>query len=120
LFPGNRWHTADYPITSKIVWTACHQAAKRARLGDIHVAEGRSPTTPQGRTEFVHACGLEDSDHVAGGLFEGNPSVDYGKTADLDRVIASAGGTTREMPPLVLGEKTIERLKLLWPKARKK
>jgi hypothetical protein len=70
--------------------------------------------------EFVHACGLEDSDHVAGGLFEGNPSVDYGKTADLDRVIASAGGTTRKMPPLVLGEKTIERIKLLWPKARKK
>jgi len=37
LFPGNRWHTADYPITSKIVWTACHEAAKRAGLGDdIH------------------------------------------------------------------------------------
>jgi integrase/recombinase XerD len=22
LFPGNRWHTADYPITTKVVWLA--------------------------------------------------------------------------------------------------
>jgi integrase/recombinase XerD len=37
LFPGNRWHTAERPITSKIVWTACRQAATRAGLGnDIH------------------------------------------------------------------------------------
>jgi len=37
LFPGNRWHTADYPITTKVVWLACRQAATRAGLGhDIH------------------------------------------------------------------------------------
>jgi len=37
LFPGNRWHTADYPITTKVVWLACRQAAIRAGLGhDIH------------------------------------------------------------------------------------
>jgi integrase/recombinase XerD len=37
LFPGNRWHTADYPITTKVAWLACREAAKRAGLGDdIH------------------------------------------------------------------------------------
>jgi site-specific recombinase XerD len=37
LFPGNRWHTSDHPITTKIVWLACREAATRAGLGiDIH------------------------------------------------------------------------------------
>ena len=26
LFPGNRWHTASYPVTTKVVWTACQRA----------------------------------------------------------------------------------------------
>jgi site-specific recombinase XerD len=30
LFPGNRWHTAHYPIDTKTVWHACDGAAKRA------------------------------------------------------------------------------------------
>jgi site-specific recombinase XerD len=32
LFPGGRWHTADYPITPKVVWHACREAAKRAGI----------------------------------------------------------------------------------------
>lgn len=32
LFPGGRWHTADYPITTKVVWYACREAAKRASI----------------------------------------------------------------------------------------
>jgi hypothetical protein len=32
LFPGNRWHTASYPVTTKVLWTACQQAAERAGL----------------------------------------------------------------------------------------
>jgi site-specific recombinase XerD len=32
LFPGGRWHTADEPITSKVVWHACHEAAQRAGI----------------------------------------------------------------------------------------
>ena len=32
LFPGGRWHTADYPITTKVVWYACREAAKRAGI----------------------------------------------------------------------------------------
>jgi site-specific recombinase XerD len=32
LFPGGRWHTADDPITSKVVWHACREAARRAGI----------------------------------------------------------------------------------------
>src|SRR5271170_86333 len=32
LFPGGRWHTADYPITEKVCWNACRQAAQRAGI----------------------------------------------------------------------------------------
>jgi integrase/recombinase XerD len=27
LFPGGRWHTANHPITTKVVWDACQKAA---------------------------------------------------------------------------------------------
>src|SRR6266581_4553918 len=37
LFPGNRWHTGDTPIDTKVVWNACQQAAQRAGLQkDVH------------------------------------------------------------------------------------
>lgn len=37
LFPGNRWHTAEHPIDTKVVWQACRQAAMRAGLGtEVH------------------------------------------------------------------------------------
>src|SRR5216684_5877771 len=32
LFPGNRWHTADYPISTKVIWYACREAAQRAGI----------------------------------------------------------------------------------------
>lgn len=32
LFPGNRWHTANHPITTKVVWSACREAAQRAGI----------------------------------------------------------------------------------------
>ncbi len=32
LFPGNRWHTGDHPIDTKVVWYACKEAAKRAGI----------------------------------------------------------------------------------------
>jgi site-specific recombinase XerD len=33
LFPGGRWHTAaEVPITTKVVWYACREAAKRAGI----------------------------------------------------------------------------------------
>jgi integrase/recombinase XerD len=37
LFPGNRWHSGDRPITTKVVWDACKEAAQRAGLQkDVH------------------------------------------------------------------------------------
>jgi site-specific recombinase XerD len=32
LFPGNRHHSGDQPITTKVVWQACREAAKRAGI----------------------------------------------------------------------------------------
>jgi len=32
LFPGNRQHTGDTPIDTKVVWYACRQAAQRAGI----------------------------------------------------------------------------------------
>jgi integrase/recombinase XerD len=32
LFPGNRRHTGDMPITTKVVWYVCQQAAQRAGI----------------------------------------------------------------------------------------
>jgi len=32
LFPGNRWHTGDHPVTTKVVWHACQIAAQRAGI----------------------------------------------------------------------------------------
>jgi integrase/recombinase XerD len=32
LFPGGRWHNSQIPITTKVAWQACQQAAKRAGL----------------------------------------------------------------------------------------
>src|SRR3989475_4264284 len=37
LFPGNRWHTGDTPVDTKVVWNACKEAAQRAGLQkDVH------------------------------------------------------------------------------------
>ena len=37
LFPGNRWHTGEQPMTAKVVWHACREAALRAGLGtEVH------------------------------------------------------------------------------------
>jgi site-specific recombinase XerD len=37
LFPGNRWHTADHPISPKVIWTACRAAAQCAGIRkEIH------------------------------------------------------------------------------------
>ncbi len=30
LFPGNQWHTSSRPVTTKVLWMACQQAAIRA------------------------------------------------------------------------------------------
>jgi hypothetical protein len=70
--------------------------------------------------ELVHACGLDDKDHVPGALFQDYPKVDYGDTAEKDKVVVSAGKKKRRMPPLALGTRTVQKIKLLWPAAKKK
>ena len=32
LFPGGQRHTADYPVSAKVCWNACREAAKRAGI----------------------------------------------------------------------------------------
>src|SRR4051812_20193506 len=36
-FPGNRWHTGERPMDTKVVWYACREAPVRAGLGtEVH------------------------------------------------------------------------------------
>lgn len=37
LFPGNKWHTSNQPVTHKVLWMACQQAAIRAGLEDRNI-----------------------------------------------------------------------------------
>src|SRR6266481_4329035 len=37
LFPGSRWHTASHPVSTKVLWSACQQAAERAGLEHKHI-----------------------------------------------------------------------------------
>ena len=37
LFPGNRWHTGNRPVTTKVLWTACQNAAERAGLAHKNI-----------------------------------------------------------------------------------
>jgi site-specific recombinase XerD len=32
LFPGGQGHTADYPVSARVCWNACREAAKRAGI----------------------------------------------------------------------------------------
>ena len=53
LFPGNRWHTGDTPITTKVVWDACKKAAQQAGLQkDVHPHRRVSTTLRQVLTKF--------------------------------------------------------------------
>jgi site-specific recombinase XerD len=37
LFPGGRWHTESEPVTTKVLWMACQQAARRAGLEEKRI-----------------------------------------------------------------------------------
>jgi site-specific recombinase XerD len=37
LFPGDRCHTASHPVSTKVLWYACQQAAERAGLEHKHI-----------------------------------------------------------------------------------
>ena len=69
LFPGNRWHTAPHPITSKVIWHACHQAALRAGLHNrVHPHTLRHYSdlrTMPGKSVLAAILGLGRLDHPA-------------------------------------------------------
>jgi hypothetical protein len=46
LFPGNRWHAASYPVTTKVLWSACQIAAERAGLDNRRIHPLACPTLP--------------------------------------------------------------------------
>lgn len=65
--------------------------------------------------EFIHACGLTNSEHSTEGLFQANPSVDIGDTPSGDKVRRSARpGRVQYMPPFVVSEDTKGHVKRLW------
>ena len=51
LFPGNRWHTATHPVTTKVLWHACQQAAEHAGL-----EHKRDPSPHSCATALPHIC----------------------------------------------------------------
>ncbi len=64
--------------------------------------------------ELVHACGLENGDHVTDDLFQASPQVDPGDKPSQDRIRIGTGSPMKWMPPLVLGGSTVTALKRLW------
>jgi site-specific recombinase XerD len=69
LFPGSRAHTAPCPITSKVIWHACHQAALRAGLHKrVHPHTLRHYSdlrTMPGKSVLAAILGLGRLDHPA-------------------------------------------------------
>ena len=61
LFPGNRWHTGDTPITTKVVWTACKKAAPQAGLQKHvppHTLRYCSALSGTASSVFTETCSL--------------------------------------------------------------
>lgn len=85
----------------------------------INTPNGRRPVGPGvmlviGVHEFVHACGLTDAEHSTEDLFQGNPTVDSGRSAVQDRVMGRRGKQTVWMPALFLSAETAQRIKDNW------
>lgn len=85
----------------------------------INTPKGRRPVGPGvllviGVHEFVHACGLTDAEHSAEDLFQGNPTVDSGRSSAQDRVMGQRAGQTVWMPALFLSPVTAKRIKDNW------
>ncbi|MGI9013073.1 MAG: hypothetical protein ACR2GY_02365 [Phycisphaerales bacterium] len=65
--------------------------------------------------EFVHAAGLQNSDHQPDDLFQAMPQVDPGSSAAGDRVrYQPRGGRYQWMPPYVMSAATINLIKQAW------
>ena len=65
--------------------------------------------------ELIHACGLDQSDHAPGDLFQAYPAVENGESPGGDRVCCELrNGRRRAMPPIILNDRTITKLRQLW------
>lgn len=64
--------------------------------------------------ELIHGCGLHNSDHTADDVFNGHPTVDFGRTAVQDRVQIMVGGQYRSMPPIIFSGTTAVKISRLW------
>lgn len=64
--------------------------------------------------EFIHATGLEDSDHNPLDVFNGSPTPDPGRSAVQDRLYIMAGGRYRFMPPTLFTSVTAQKVQAMW------
>jgi hypothetical protein len=70
--------------------------------------------------ELLHACGLENADHGADGVFAANPGTLPGDIPSQDKITVSAktGGKLRTsvLPPLFIDAATARVIQRLWQK----
>ena len=81
LFPGGRWHTADYPISDKVVWHACREAAKRAGVKKPlhpHTLRHYAASRTMPRENVAAATDRPFSDHRCGIAVAFLSSLDFG------------------------------------------
>ena len=65
--------------------------------------------------EFLHTCGLTNSQHTSEGVFQPSPSVVAGDTASGDKVQRAPGSANiRFMPPYVISDSTKSIIADLW------
>ncbi len=65
--------------------------------------------------EFLHCCGLTNSQHTAEGVFQPMPAVQPGDTASGDKVQRAPGSVDiRYMPPYVIADDTKALIADLW------
>lgn len=103
--------------------------SRDGRLFKSHLFLPVSPmiNTPRGRRpvgdgvklviavhEFIHCCGLNNSEHSSDDIFTGYPSVDYGRTPGQDKVEIRVLRRRRTAPPLFLGGTTVRNVRGLW------
>lgn len=70
--------------------------------------------------ELIHACGLEDADHTAGDVFEGNPSLRLGSGPDEDQVEVTVGRKKQAMPPFDISAATLSKISKNWSASQRK
>jgi hypothetical protein len=94
LFPGNRWHTASHPVSTKVLWSACQLAAERAGLEHKHIHPhtlrhcfGTSDTALRLQARNGSRCRILSL--IAFHEKAGRSQVDFPKLPTITRLISS-------------------------------